>query len=141
MITFTVTLICMHLSVWRKFSLFKILQPRKKYMRDERMNRTENCCVFRFYLFTISIKHLIIFIAPEMDLTNLRDSLDSSSRERHPARASAKKSELRLTKDFKGMSLHKSVRFIDNMLTVFLALNSCCSSINNIIQNFAIVIQ
>jgi hypothetical protein len=83
------------------------------------MNRTENCCVFRFYLFTISIKHLIIFIAPEMDLTNLRDSLDSSSRERHPARASAKKSELRLTKDFKGMYLHKIVRFIDNMLTVF----------------------
>ncbi|PWN36386.1 uncharacterized protein FA14DRAFT_54704 [Meira miltonrushii] len=40
-----------------------------------------------------------------MDLTNLRDSLDSSSRERHPARASAKKSELRLTKDFKAAAL------------------------------------
>lgn len=36
-----------------------------------------------------------------MDLTNLRDSLDVSSRERHPASTSAKKSELRLTRDFK----------------------------------------
>ena len=35
-----------------------------------------------------------------MDLTNLRDSLDE--RERHPAYTSAKKSELRLTRDFKG---------------------------------------
>lgn len=36
-----------------------------------------------------------------MDLTNLRDSLDE--RERHPAYTSAKKSELRLTRDFKGV--------------------------------------
>lgn len=40
-----------------------------------------------------------------MDLTNLRDSLDSSSRERHPASASAKRSELRLTRDFKAAAL------------------------------------
>lgn len=39
-----------------------------------------------------------------MDLTNLRDSLDSSSRERHPASASAKRGEVALTRDFKGKS-------------------------------------
>jgi hypothetical protein len=52
-----------------------------------------------------------------MDLTTLRDSLDSSSRERHPASVSAKRSEVRLTRDFKAAALQLTTLYRTSLTT------------------------
>ncbi|UZJ54805.1 hypothetical protein CBS101457_004125 [Exobasidium rhododendri] len=52
-----------------------------------------------------------------MDLTNLRESLDSSSREKHPAYTSAKKSESRLTRDFKSAALQLTTLYRTSLST------------------------